>query len=331
MADLSTNYLGMNLKSPLIVGSCGLTSSLENIKQMERNGAGAIVLKSIFEEEILLSLDKKKKDASENRLLYYDYSETYDYLDIHNRNEELENYLQFIREIKKEILIPVIASINCVTDTEWTDFALKIQEAGADALELNLFFNPAGFQKADVEKLSVQIVKKILKTVSIPVSVKLSSNYSNLGHTIQEISETGVQGIVLFNRFFSVDFDLDKLTVVSADIYSSPQGYTKSLRWIALLSNKIGCSIAASGGVHAGEVALKQILAGADAVQVVSALYKNGIDHLHVLLKEMEEWIEDKKFNSLSQVKGMMSNKNVKHPEVFERMQFMKYYGGLFN
>ncbi len=330
MADLSANYLGMNLKSPIIVGSCGLTSKLENIILMERNGAGAIVLKSIFEEEILLSLDKKIKDASKDRLLYYDYSETYDYLDIHTRNEELDNYLQFIREIKKEVLIPVIASINCVSDTEWTDFALKIQDAGADALELNLFFNPTGFQKVDVEKLSVQIVEKILKTVSIPVSVKLSSNYSNLGNTIQELSKTGVRGIVLFNRFFSVDFDMDKLAVVSADIYSSPQDYTKSLRWIALLSDKIGCGIASSGGIHTGEAALKQILAGADAVQVVSVLYKNGIDHLNVLLKEMEGWIEEKGFNSLSQVKGMMSNKNVKNPEVFERMQFMKYYGGIY-
>jgi dihydroorotate dehydrogenase (fumarate) len=331
MADLSTYYLGMNLKSPLIVGSCGLTASLENIKLMEKNGAGAIVLKSIFEEEILLTLDKKKKDASENRLLYYDYSETYDYLDIHSRNEELENYLGFIREIKKEVLIPVIASINCVTDTEWTDFAMKIQEAGADALELNLFFNPTGFKIMDVEKKSVQIVKKILKTVSIPVSVKLSSNYSNLGNTIQEISETGVQGIVLFNRFFSVDFDLDKLSVISSDIYSSPGDFTKPLRWIALIADKIGCNIAASGGVHSGKTALKQILAGADAIQAVSILYKNGIDHLSVLLNEMDAWLEEKGFNSVSQVKGMMGNKNIKNPEIFERMQFMRYYGKLFD
>lgn len=330
MADLSTYYLGMNLKSPLIVGSCGLTTSLENIKLMEKNGAGAIVLKSIFEEEILLTLDKKKKDASENRLLYYDYSETYDYLDIHFRNEELENYLGFIREIKKEVLIPVIASINCVTDTEWTDFAMKIQEAGADALELNLFFNPTGFKIMDVEKKSVQIVKKILKTVSIPVSVKLSSNYTNLGHTIQEISETGVQGIVLFNRFFSVDFDLDKLSVISSEIYSSPGDFTKPLRWIALIEDKIGCNIAASGGVHSGKTALKQILAGADAVQAVSILYKNGIDHLSVLLNEMDAWLEEKGFNSVSQVKGMMGNKNIKNPEVLERMQFMKYYGKIY-
>jgi dihydroorotate dehydrogenase (fumarate) len=313
------------------VGSCGLTTSLENIKLMEKNGAGAIVLKSIFEEEILLTLDKKKKDASENRLLYYDYSETYDYLDIHSRNEELENYLGFIREIKKEVLIPVIASINCVTDTEWTDFAMKIQEAGADALELNLFFNPTGFKIMDVEKKSVQIVKKILKTVSIPVSVKLSSNYSNLGNTIQEISETGVQGIVLFNRFFSVDFDLDKLSVISSDIYSSPGDFTKPLRWIALIADKIGCNIAASGGVHSGKTALKQILAGADAIQAVSILYKNGIDHLSVLLNEMDAWLEEKGFNSVSQVKGMMGNKNIKNPEIFERMQFMRYYGKLFD
>jgi dihydroorotate dehydrogenase (fumarate) len=173
-------------------------------------------------------------------------------------------------------------------------------------------------------------VEKIVKTVTIPVSVKLSSNYSNLGHTIREISNTGVQGIVLFNRFFSADFDLDKLTVVSSDIYSSPQDYTKPLRWIALLSEKIGSNIAASGGVHTSEAALKQTLAGADAVQIVSILYKKDIDHLSVLLNEMDNWIEEKGFNSVSQIRGMMSNENVKNPEVFERMQFMRYYGGIY-
>lgn len=330
MADLTTNYLGMSLRSPLIVGSCGLTSSIENIKLMEKNGAGAVVLKSVFEEEIHLSLDKKIRNAKKEKLLYYEYSETYDYLDIHTRNEELEHYLQFIREIKKEVLIPVIASINCVTDTEWTTFALKVQEAGADALEINLFFNPAGFRQVDYEKAAVQIIEKLLKTVTIPVSVKLSSYFSNLSYTIQRISKAGAQGIVLFNRFYSIDFDLDKLAVTSSELLSSPQEYIKPLRWIAILSDKIDCSLAASGGVYSGEVALKQILAGADAVQVVSALYRNKIEYLNNILAEMEEWLEKKGFNSINQIKGKLSYKNVENPEIFERMQFMKYYGGIF-
>ncbi|MEX2427536.1 MAG: dihydroorotate dehydrogenase-like protein [Bacteroidales bacterium] len=330
MADLTTNYLGINLRSPLIVGSCGLTSSIENIKLMEKNGAGAVVLKSVFEEEIHLSLDKKIRDASKDMLLYYQYSETYDYLDIHTRNEELEHYLQFIRDTKKKVLIPVIASINCVTDTEWTVFALKVQEAGADALEINLFFNPAGFWHVDYEKTAIQIIEKILETVTIPVSVKLSSYFSNLGYTIQKICKTGVQGIVLFNRFYSVDFDLDKLAVTSSDLFSSPNEYLKSLRWVALLSDKIDCSLAASGGVYTGEAALKQVLAGADTVQVVSALYRNKIEYLNNILAEMEEWLDKKGFNSIKQIKGKLSYKNVENPEIFERMQFMKYYGGIF-
>lgn len=329
MADLTTNYLGINLKSPLIVGSCSLTSSPKKIKLMEKNGAGAVVLKSIFEEEILLSLDKKVRNASKDRLLYYDYSETYDYLDIHNRNEELDNYLQLIRQTRKEILIPVIASINCVTDEEWISFALKIQEAGADALELNLFFNPTGFRQKDYENTSIQIIEKLLKTITIPVSVKLSSYFSNLAFAIQKISETGVQGIVLFNRFYSVDYDLKNLSVISSDIYSTSNEYTKPLRWIALLSGRIECSMAASGGIHSGESALKQILAGADAVQIVSALYINGIDYLNTLLNEMEQWIEEKGFHSIRQIKGKMSYKNIENPEVYERMQFIKYYGGI--
>lgn len=330
MADLTTKYMGLNLKSPLIVGSCGLSSSLENIKLMEKNGAGAVVLKSIFEEEILLTLDKKSREASKDKLLYYDFSETFDYLDIHTRNEELDNYLTHIREIKKEIFIPVIASINCISNAEWESFAVKIQEAGADALELNLFFNPTGFRQNDYEKMSVQIVEKLLNTVTIPISVKLSSHFSDLGHVIQAISETGVQGITLFNRFYSVDFDLDKLAVASAEIYSSPREFVKPLRWIALVSDKINCSIAASGGIHTGETALKQILAGADTVQIVSALYKNGIDYLNIIQSEIEKWMDKKGYNSLNQIKGMMSYKNVKNPEIFERMQFMKYYGEIY-
>lgn len=330
MADLTTNYLGMNLRSPLIVGSCGLTSSIENIELMEKNGAGAVVLKSVFEEEILLSLDKKIRNAKKDKLLYYEYSETYDYLDIHTRNEELDNYLQFIRDTKKKVLIPVIASINCVTDTEWTVFALKVQEAGADALEINLFFNPAGSRQVDYEKTAIQIIKKLLKTVTIPVSVKLSSYFSNLSYTIQRISMTGVQGIVLFNRFYSVDFDLDKLAITSSELLSSPHEYIKPLRWVAILSDKIDCSLAASGGIHTGEAALKQVLAGADAVQVVSVLYRNKIEYLNNIRAEMEEWLEKKGFNSISQIKGKLSYKNVENPEIFERMQFLKYYGGIF-
>ncbi|MDF1573414.1 MAG: dihydroorotate dehydrogenase-like protein [Bacteroidales bacterium] len=330
MADLTTNYLGMKLRTPLIVGSCGLTSSIENIQLMEKNGAGAVVLKSVFEEEIHLLLNKKIREASDDRLLYYENSETYDYLDLHTRSEELDEYLQFIRDTKKDVLIPVIASINCVTDSEWTAFAINIQEAGADALEINMFFNPAGFRKADYETVAIQIIENLLNSVTIPVSVKLSSYYSNLGYTIQKISKTGVQGIVLFNRFYSVDFDLDKLTVTSSDLYSSPNEYLKSLRWIALLSDKIDCSLAASGGVYTGEAALKQVVAGADAVQIVSALYRNKIEYLNSILAEMEEWLEKKGFNSINQIKGKLSYGNVENPEIFERMQFMKYYGGIF-
>ncbi|MFW6310351.1 MAG: dihydroorotate dehydrogenase-like protein [Prolixibacteraceae bacterium] len=330
MADLTTKYLGMNLKSPVIAGSCGLTSSVDKIKQLEKNGAGAIVLKSIFEEEILLSANKDAKDAKQDELLYYDYSETFDYLDVHERNKEINNYLQLIREAKKNVLIPVIASINCVTEREWTDFALKVQEAGADALELNLFFNPTGLNPQNKEDISIRIINKLLKKLTIPLSVKLSSNYSNLGSTLLKVSETGVGGLVLFNRFFSVDFDIEKLNVVSSNIYSSPEEISKSLRWVALLSDKINCSIAASGGVHSGDAVIKQILAGADAVQVVSALYQNGIDFLTEIHKELDEWLERKGYHSLGQIQGLMSYRNIENPEVFERMQFMKYYGEIF-
>ncbi|NJK85804.1 MAG: hypothetical protein HC906_07380 [Bacteroidales bacterium] len=175
MADISVNYLGLTLKNPLIVGSCGLTGSLENIKQMEKNGAAAVVLKSIFEEEILVETENKIKEAKKDSLIYSELSETLDYVDLHTKEENLKNHLKLIRDAKKETLIPIIASINCVTDSEWTDFAVKIQEAGADALELNLFLNPTNTLDKDPEKSAIKIIKKVLKTVSIPVAVKMSN------------------------------------------------------------------------------------------------------------------------------------------------------------
>lgn len=329
MADLTTKYMGLSLNSPIIVGSCGLTSSLNKIKQIEKNGAGAVVLKSIFEEEILLDINKSMDEASKDSMLYYEYSESYDYLDLHIKKEKLSNYLQLIKDVKKEVLIPVIASINCVTDMEWTSFAKEIENAGADALELNLFFNPTGSQKKDNEQITLSIIEKIKKIVTIPVSVKLSSYYSSLGYTIQKIAESGIDGIVLFNRFYSVDFDIEKFNVINSNIFSSENEYVKPLRWIALLSDRVKCGLGASSGIHTSDAVVKQILAGANVVQIVSALYKKGIDYISTLNNELEKWMDIKGYQSVNQFRGKMSYKNVKNHEVFERMQFIKYYSGI--
>lgn len=326
MADLSTKYMGLTLKNPIIVGSCGLTSSVENIKQMETCGAGAVVLKSIFEEEILLKAEASLKEAGRNKLIYTGLSETLDYIDLHTRQESLDNYLTLINLAKKETLIPIIASINCITDSEWVDFASKIQDAGADAIELNIFLNPTDSVEKDSEKMAINIIEKVLKKVSVPVAVKLSDCFTNLSRTLLRISETGIAGMVLFNRFFSPDIDIDYFYMMSANKFSSPEEYVKPLRYIALLSDSVKCSLAASTGIHYGNSLIKQLLAGADAVQIVSTIYLNGIDYITTIINDLEKWMQGKGYYSIGQFKGKMSYKNIPNPAIYERMQFMKHF-----
>ncbi len=327
MADLTTKYLDFELKNPIIVGSCSLTASVEDIVQLEQNGAAAIVLKSIFEEEILLKADHDLKIAKKSNFIYSELSETLDYIDIHTKVKRLGEYLKMIQDVKKKILIPVIASINCITNLEWAFFAAKIQDAGADAIELNISLNPMDTGKRDYEKLIQNIVTKVLKSVSIPVSVKLSDCFTNLSHTILEISKTGIKGIVMFNRFYTPDIDIYNLNIVSGRMHSCETEYVKPLRWIALLSDKIDCSIAASTGIHDANTVVKQILAGADAVQVVSALYLNGKGYINQLLTGIEKWMLDKGYFSVQQFKGLASYKKTTNPAAYERIQFMKYFG----
>jgi dihydroorotate dehydrogenase (fumarate) len=326
MAEITTKYLGLSLKSPVIVGSCGLTSSLENIREIESCGAGAVVLKSVFEEEIILESQDMLEEAKKNKMIYSELSETLDYVDLHVEDENLNNYLKLLKDAKKSVSIPVIASINCISDSEWILFAARIQEAGADALELNIFHNPTDIHEKDHEKATFSIIKKVLKTVSIPVSVKISNSDANLFVTIQKIADTGVAGIVLFNRFYSPDFDIENFSVNAANLFSQPQEHVKPLRWIALLSDKVKCSLAASTGIHDATAVIKQILAGADATQVVSTLYLNGINYLSTINKEIEQWMLKKGIFSLSQIKGKMAYNKTTNPAIFERMQFMKRY-----
>ena len=326
MADLSTKYLGLTLKNPIIVGSCGLTSDIENIKQIEKSGAAAVVLKSIFEEEILLEAESNLEEAKKNKLIYTELSETLDYIDLHTKQENIANYLNLIKQAKKETLIPIIASINCVSDSEWIEFTQRIQEAGADALELNIFLNPTDSIEKDFEKTTVSIIKKVLKKASIPVAVKLSNCFTHLSQTLVRISESGVSGLVLFNRFYSPDIDIDYFYVLAANKFSAPEEYVKPLRYMALLSDKLNCTLAASTGIHHANSLIKQLLAGADAVQIVSTLYLNGIDYITTMLNDLEKWMQSKGYFSIGQFKGKMSYKNIPNPAIYERMQFMKHF-----
>jgi dihydroorotate dehydrogenase (fumarate) len=326
MVDLSTEYLGLKLKNPLIAGSSGLTNSVKSIQELEESGAGAVVLKSIFEEEIAYEYQDILEEASEEGVNL----DQFYYYDFHIKGEKLDKYTTLIEESKKSVSIPVVASINCVYSHEWTAFAKQLQTAGADALELNMFFLPSEFDRTteEKEKAYFQIIEKVQKEISIPIALKISYYFSNLGPMIQKLSETGIAGLVLFNRFYSPDFDIDKMEVVSSNVFSDPSDLPISLRWIAIMAERVSCDLAASTGVHDGTALIKQILAGANAVQVASTLYKNGKGRIGEMLKTLEEWMAKKGYDSLADFRGKMSQAKSSNPAAYERVQFMKYFGG---
>ncbi len=329
MADLTTSYMGLVLKNPLIIGSCGLTSTFDKIKELEANGAGAIVLKSIFEEEILLDTKHHLDSAKADKMIYTDHSETLDYIDIHIKEDSLNNYLNLIKKSKNELLIPIIGSINCLSNSEWVSFAKKIENAGADAIELNIFLNPADTSDVDFEKTYFSIITNVLKEVKIPVAVKFSQNFTKPYHFFTAVSESGIKGMVLFNRFYMPDIDLETLSLGEADIFSTPAEFNQVLRWIGILSGNVKCNLAASTGIHDSSSMIKQILAGADAVQVVSAIYKHGPQYINQMLSGLEKWMDEKGFNYIDQFKGSINMVEGKNPAAYERMQFMKYFGGI--
>lgn len=324
MPDLTTTYLGLKLQTPIIVGSSGLTDKPEKIAFLEKYGAGAVVLKSIFEEEIMMEYDHLLNEEAPGR-----YKDDYlDYFDYRIKEVNLENYLNLIIQAKKMVKIPVIASINCSTTHEWAYFAKKIQEAGADALELNIFILPSVLaQSAEhIERTYLEIIRSVRKEIKIPLAVKMGYYFSNLAGMIAELSQCNIGGLVLFNRSYSPDIDIEKLEITSAGVFSSPGDLPVSLRWIAIMANRVKCDLAASTGVHDGKAVVKQLLAGANAVQVVSALYEKGPEYLETMVKELNDWMLSKNYHSISEFRGLLSQERQVNPALFERVQFMKYF-----
>ncbi len=318
--------MGLELKNPIIAGSCGLTGTLDGIVSMEKHGAGAVVLKSLFEEEILLEEKEQIKELEKNPLIYSGLSETLDYLDLHIREENLEKFLQLIIDAKKTVSIPIIGSINCISTIDWVHFTKKMEEAGADALELNIFLNPADFKSKEFEKAYFQIIEKVMATVKIPVSLKISKYFTRLGLSVKALSETGISGLVMFNRFYAPDIDIEKMELSAPQVFSTPVEQHETLRWIAILSERVNVNIAASTGIHTGEDVVKMLLAGATAIQVVSTLYKNGPAQINKMLTKLDDWMSDKGFNSVEQFRGKISRMYGADPAAFERMQFMKHF-----
>lgn len=325
MPDLSTTYMGLPLKNPLIAGSSGLTATKDGVRELEKNGAAAVVLKSIFEEEIAAEYQQARSEAEQKGMSLA----SYDYYDYQIRGDRVSSYVALVRETKAALSIPLIASINCTYSHEWVAFAREIENAGADGLELNMYFLPSDLKRTSEERETeyFRIVEKVLAQVHIPVALKISTSFSTLAQMIDRLSRTGIAGLVLFNRFYAIDFDIEKLTVTGSHLLSSPEEISAPLRWVALMARRVGCDLAASTGVHDAQGLIKCLLAGAKAVQVASVLYRKGPGCLTAMLKETGEWMDRHGYRALADFRGRMSQAESEDPALFERVQFMKHYG----
>jgi len=322
---LETTYMGLHLKNPIIVGSSGLCFNIDNLINLESAGAAAVVLKSIFEEEIHL----EHSDLLSEDDPYNSRAEQLDYLDINIRKEKLDKFTRLITKAKKHLSIPVIASINCSYSIEWVAFAKEFAKVGADAIELNLFISPSDekLSSTDIEELYFSITNKVKQSVNIPVAVKITNQFTSLYSVTKGLAQSGADGLVLFNRFFSPDFDIDKMVVKPSFVFSTEQEIAASLRWIGLLHNRVDSDFCASTGIHDGEAVIKAILAGASAVQITSVLYKHGFSTITLMIKFIEKWMESKHYTSIGDFKGKLSYMSKENPGIYERQQFMKYFG----
>ena len=319
------NLMGIQLRNPLIVASSSLTNSVKNVLNCEKHGAAAVVLKSLYEEQILADSDK----LVEQDEMYQWYPQAMDFVQNISKEEGLEAYLNLIRSCKKNVGIPVFASINCYSAMEWPKFANEIENAGADAIELNITIFPSDpmISPLDIESRYMEIINTVRKIVKVPVTVKLSSYFMNIQRIVMKMCEAGASGMVLFNRLYRPDIDIDSMKMITRDTLSSPEELTHSLRWIGLLSAKVRCDLIAGTGIHDAAGVIKQLLAGAKAVEICSVLYENGIGYIRDILNDMEAWMKRKGYDSIDDFRGLI-NLDPHNSAAWERIHFMKKTSG---
>ncbi|MEX2602983.1 MAG: dihydroorotate dehydrogenase-like protein, partial [Gracilimonas sp.] len=320
--DLSVKYLGLKLRNPLVVSASPLTSTVENIKACEEEGIGAVVLRSLFEEEINAELEGKL----DNEDMYFWYPEAADHIKKLSKKQVTLPYLKLIEKAKQETSIPIIASVNCFSAGSWVKFARNIQKAGADALELNLATHIPHDDKIKEEHLTqtlTAIVKNVKKKLDIPVAVKIGHYYSNIIGTACELERAGADGLVIFNRFYRPDIDIESMEVISDNTLSSPKELTYALRWVGVLSQHVSCDIAASTGIHDYQGVVKQLLAGATVTQICSVLYLKGIKEISQILKDLEVWMDKKRFESVDDFRGKITDSRLNSAK-FEQLQFIQ-------
>lgn len=324
MADLTTNYLGMQLRTPLVPSASPLSQEVSSIRRMEDAGAAALVLYSLFEEQLRqesLELDHHLSAGTESfaeSLSYFPQASEY--------RLGPEGYLEHIRKAKEAVRIPIIASLNGATAGGWAEYAKEIEEAGADALECNIYSIPTDpdVSSAQVEQTYIDIVKAVKNTVSIPVAVKVSPFFSNLANMAKRLDQAGADGLVLFNRFYQPDVDLEELEIRPNVLLSTPQALRLPLTWIGILYGRVQASLAATSGVHDPQDAIKLLMVGANVTMICSALLRNGINHLRYLEQGIREWMERREYESVGQMQGSMSQLKCPDPGAFERAQYMR-------
>jgi dihydroorotate dehydrogenase (fumarate) len=320
MADLTTKFMGLTLPTPVVLASSALSNRLDNLVAAEGHGAGAIVLRSLFEEQLEAADSALQEELSRGQDLSAE-SRTF----FPPQRVGPHEYLAFLQSAKRVLKIPVIASLNCVAPGSWTEYAREIEQAGADALEVNIYAVEADGSRsgAEVEKRYLEAVAEVKNGVSIPVAVKLSPYFSSLGHFATRLDGLGVDGLVLFNRFLQPDLSLERLAAVPSMTLSQPAEALLPLRWIAILHGRVKAHLAASTGIHDGAGALKQLLAGAQVVQLASALVKHGIPHLGKVVAEIDEWLDRRGAAGPDAVRGMLSQQRIQDPSAFERAQYV--------
>jgi dihydroorotate dehydrogenase (fumarate) len=320
MADLATQYLGLKIPTPLLLASSALSNRVDNLEMAEGHGAGAVVLRSLFEEQLeaantaLEEALSRGADSNPEARTYFP-----------PQRVGPHEYLSLVERAKRALRIPVIASLNCCAPGSWTGYAHDIEQAGADALEVNLYAVEAdpAVSSADVEARYLDVVRAVRGAVKIPIAVKLSPYFTSLGHFAARLDKAGVNGLVLFNRFLQPDLSLEKMAATPTLTLSAPGEALLPLRWIALLHGRVRADLAASTGVHDAPGALKQILAGASVVQLASTLVKSGIPHMGKILQGMEEWLDRRGASSIDDVRGTLSQRAVQDPGAFERAQYV--------
>ncbi len=325
MTELSTTYMGLKLTTPIIAGASRMTGSLGGIKQCVRAGAGAVVLKSIFEEQIRAQVAAELDQADGG--LYH--TEAADYVSQYSRENAVGEYLELIRRAKQSVSVPVIASVHCVGAGTWIEFAERAAEAGADGLELNVFALPsdAGRDADSYERVYFDLASKVTSRVGVPVALKVSPHFTALARTLGQLSRTGIAGLVLFNRFLQPDIDIEARRIVHARYTSEPGELALPLRWVGLLAGDVSCDLCASTGVHDGAAVVKQLLAGAAAVQVASALNLHGVEQLSLMLGETRAWMTRHGHSSIDEFRGTVGLGG--DAAALERVQFMKSVSGM--